>query len=106
MKGKNIFRVILLTLGILFITLYTTQAFGYYEYTNKKTNTLTENAVKDFEKDIKEGKTIKAENYIKEENDYNNNLSKMGLGISNLIEKTFDAVMNFIFKEINDAVTS
>lgn len=106
MKGKNIFRIVLLTLAILFITLYTTQAFGYYEYTNKKTNTLTENAVREFEEDIKNGKTIKAEDYIKEENDYNNNISKMGLGISSFIEKTFDSVMSFIFEEINDAVTS
>ena len=52
MKGKNVARIVIFTLIILFTTLYVTQAFGYYEYSNKKTNTLTEEAAKKFEKDI------------------------------------------------------
>ena len=52
MKGKNVARIVIFTLIILFTTLYVTQAFGYYEYSNKKINTLTEEAAKKFEKDI------------------------------------------------------
>lgn len=36
MKGKNVARIVIFTLIILFTTLYVTQAFGYYEYSNKK----------------------------------------------------------------------
>ena len=53
MKGKNIFRIFLFTMLILFTALYITQALGYYEYSNYKTNRLTEEAVDQFEQDIK-----------------------------------------------------
>ena len=106
MKGKNIARIVIFTLIILFTTLYVTQAFGYYEYSNKKTNILTEEAAKKFEKDIESGKTIKASNYLKEENDYNNNLSKAGLSVSKMISSSFNKVMNFIFSEMDQAMNS
>lgn len=106
MKGKNIGRVVIFTLIILFTALYITQAFGYYEYSNKKINTLTEEAAKKFEEDVKNGKTIKASDYIKEENDYNNKLSRMGLSLSEFISSSFNKMMNFIFKEMEQAMGS
>ena len=45
MKGKKIFRLVMVTLLILFATLYFTQAAGYFEYTTRSTNTLTEDAI-------------------------------------------------------------
>lgn len=105
MKGKNFFRIFMLVVFILFTTLYITQALGYYEYTNHKTNQLTEDAVKQFEEDIKSGKNIKASDYIKQENDYNNNISRMGIKMSNMVGETFDSIMNFIFKQINKTIT-
>lgn len=104
MKGKNIARIIIFTLIILYTALYMTQAMGYYEYSNRKTNTLTEKAVKQFEKDIKNGKKVKASDYLKEENDYNNKLSKGGKLLSNTIEIVFDSMMKFIFSEVNKVV--
>lgn len=104
MKGKNIARIIIFTLLILYTALYITQALGYYEYTNKRTNTLTNEAVKKFEKDIASGKKVKASDYIKQENDYNNKLSKTGMTISNVISKSFDGIMSFLFNEIDQAV--
>ena len=40
MKGKNVFRIVALTLIIFYSALYIAQATGYYEYTNHKTNTI------------------------------------------------------------------
>ncbi len=104
MKGKNVVRIVIFTLLILYSTLYVTQALGYYEYSNSKTNALTSDAIKKFESDVKSGKNIKASDYIKKENDYNNKLSKSGLAISNFIENIFDKVMGFIFNEINKTI--
>ncbi len=96
----------MVTLLILFATLYFTQAAGYFEYTTRRTNTLTEDAITRFEEDIKSGKKIKAKDYIKKENNYHNNLSRLGSGVSSAIESSFQHIMNFIFKEINNAVNS
>lgn len=104
MKGKNIFRIVIFTLIILYTVLYVAQAMGYYEYTNRKTNTLTEKAVEQFEKDIKAGKKVTANDYIKEENDYSNKISKGGIVISGIIGNVFDSFMKFIFNEVNKAV--
>ena len=104
MKGKNISRIVIFTLIILYTALYMTQAMGYYEYSNRKTNTLTEKAVIQLEKDIQNGKIVKASDYLKEENDYNNKLSKGGKLLSNTIEIVFDSMMKFIFSEVNKAI--
>ena len=104
MKGKNISRIVIFTLIILYTALYMTQAMGYYEYSNRKTNQLTEEAVKKFDADIKAGKNVKASDYIKKENDYNNNISRMGLSLSNVVGDIFDGIMSFIFSGIDKTV--
>lgn len=106
MKSKNIFRFIFFMLFIFFFALYVTQAFGYYEYNNRKTNIMTEESVKKFENDVKEGKNITASDYIKKDNDYNNKLSKFGLKLSNIVGDVFDGVMGFLFYEVDRTVNS
>ncbi len=106
MTSKNFFRFIFLPLFLFFLVLYITQALGYYEYSNRKTNTMTEEAVKKFEKDLESGKTINASDYIKKENDYNNKMSRFGLKLSNTVGSVFDNVMNFIFYEVDKTVNS
>lgn len=106
MKSKNIFRFVFLVLFLFFLVLYITQAFGYYEYNNRKTNIMTEESIKKFEQDIKDGKNVKASDYIKKENDYNNKLSRLGLKLSNIVGDIFDGVVGFVFYEVNRTVNS
>lgn len=106
MKGKNIVRITILTLIIIFIALYITQLTGYYEYTENKRTTLTNQAIERFEEDIKQGKSIEAKNYLQKENNYNNKASKLGMKISGVIETGFDKIMNAIFKEVDKAINS
>lgn len=106
MKGKNVIKILGITLIVLFLSLYIAQMSGYYEYTESKKTTLTEDAIKRFEADISAGKKINAKDYLSEEKKYNNNLSHMGMKISNYIEKGFNKIMNSIFQEVNKAVNS
>lgn len=106
MKGKNIIKILGITLIVLFLSLYIAQMSGYYEYTESKKTTLTEDAIKRFEEDVSAGKKISAKNYLSEEKNYNNNLSHIGMKISNYIEKGFNKIMNSIFQEVNKAVNS
>ncbi len=103
MKYKHVARFVIFSLFLLFIGLYITQALGYYEFTNAKKTTLTNFAIEKFEKDVKEGKKLDAKDYIEEEKQYNNIISKASLTISNTIEKTFDVVMNTLFNELAKA---
>lgn len=103
MKAKNAFRLFIVCIFSLFLCLYVTQALGYYEFTNAKKTTLTTKAMEKFEKDVKDGKKIDAKDYIEEEKNYNNLLSRTSLTISNTIEKTFDTIMNAFFNELAKA---
>ncbi len=104
MKGKDIIRFVGLTLIILFVALYLTQVTGYYEYSENKKTTLTEEGIKRFEKDVAEGKAIQAKNYLPEEKNYGNKASQLGMKLSNLIESGFNKMMNAFFKEVDKAI--
>lgn len=104
MKGKNIVRLVGIVIVVLFLALYFGQYTGYYDVSKGRKNVLTNEAIKRFEADVSSGKEIVASNYLEKEKDYSNNLSKLGIGISNLIEKGFDTIMNFIFNEVEKAI--
>lgn len=91
---------------ILFVSLYITQMSGYYQYNESKKTTLTADAIERFEKDVREGKEIVANNYLAEEKNYSNHISKLGMKISSTIEKGFNKTMNVIFNELNEAMNS
>ncbi len=84
-------RAFWITLAILFaifITLYISQATGYYEFEQYKKTELTKEKIEQFEKDVKEGKDIKIENYMETvKTDYNNKATKIGIKMSNTIKK-------------------
>lgn len=104
MKAKYIVRFFGIIIVILFFALYFGQYTGYYNISSERRKTLTKEAIERFEKDVAEGKEIIAGNYLTKEKNYNNNLSKMGLGVSKLIGEGFDKMINTIFKEMEKAI--
>lgn len=83
---NNIFKFIFFTLLITFLALYISQATGYYEYEQHKRVVLTENKIKQFEQDVKEGKNLSIENYLEDKADnYQNKVSQTGYNISSKI---------------------
>lgn len=98
-KIGKIFRFITLTLFITFASLYISQSAGYIEYENRKQVALTESQIKKFEKDVKDGKQVDVEKYLKtNEKNYQNNISKVGLKVSKIMEKGVNKVVDVSFK--------
>lgn len=86
--SRRFFRIALFLLLTSFTIVYFAQATGYYEYEQGKKTFLTEEAIKQFEKDVSEGKQIDLENYLLNTNqDYQNNISGLNLTISETISK-------------------
>ena len=106
MNYKTAGQLFMMVLVILFLGLYISQMTGYYQYTESKKTTLTEDAIKRFEQDIKDGKQIDAKNYLEEQADYNNALSSLGMKVSRLIEKGFNKAMNGVFNEISKTISN
>lgn len=104
-KPKKIFNTCLFCLFVLFVSLYIASNAGYYEYQNKEQVKFTEEKMKEFEEDLKNGKKVDIKDYLTNANkDYNNKVTELGLamsdfvnnGIINGLEKTFKLVEKLI----------
>lgn len=103
--GNKIFRRVWFTMFLIFLTLYVSQASGYYEYQVSKKTTFTTEQIKKFEQDIKDGKNIDINEYIANTNkDYQNKLSSSALSLSETISKYTKLGIEKIFSIIGSAV--
>ena len=98
MKEK-IGKFLLLLTIVVFASIMFANSKGYYETKNYEIKTLTEEQIKKFEEDIKNGVSIDVEDYtIKKETDYTNKLSngiyKVSLKIESALDKVFKAFFN------------
>lgn len=105
MTKTNIIRVVISVLVFLFLVLYFMQSSGYNEYAINRENMLSDEQIKEYEEDISLGKDITVKDYInKNKVNYENNISKLGLDLSYLIENVFNDGMNAFFEMLNEAV--
>ena len=88
-KQKNIFLKVILILFIIYFSLYLMDNLGYYNLSTKQT-ILTEEKIKEFENDIKNGKSIDLIDYVEKDNNYNNIYSNIGYNISVGIDKVLN----------------
>lgn len=106
MKRKNgqvkYFGDYFLALFIAFFALYVSEATGYYEFEQHKKVTLTQEKIKQFEKDVAEGKHVDIKDYMGErEIDYQTSISKTGLKISEGIGKYVQEGLEATFEFLN-----
>lgn len=100
---RRIFGIFCSILLVTFLTLYLSQATGYYEYTAHKKVVFTNEQIKKFEQDIADGKDVRMEDYLKNaEKNYSNKLSKFGYGLSNMMSKQVRGLLEKTFQKLND----
>ena len=88
-------KIVGVLLVIMFLSVYFSRYNSNY-YENQ--NVLTEETIVKFEQDKNEVKDITVSSYLKEEKNYDNKISEIGLKISNTIEIGFKKGLKFIFK--------
>lgn len=104
-KITKVFKFLLFTSFITFFALYLSVSAGYYEYKNSKKVALTSKQIKEFEKDINEGKNIDIKKYIEANNkNYNNKISSTGLSISKKTQKCVQILIEKSFKFLSKLV--
>ena len=87
-KKGSIFLKILTILFILYLSLTIAISSGYYEAKLSEKTTITDEAMKRFEEDVKEGKNVDIKDYLTEvKKDYSNEATKLGINFSMLVEK-------------------
>ena len=98
--NKNLKRISLLLVKI-YVTLYISGKTGYYETKIENKTILTKDAIKEFEKDVAEGKEVDIKDYVDTKvTNYNNKFSNMGLILSNSIDYILNDGVKWFLKII------
>ena len=98
MKSKKIIKLLVYIILIAFFLSYIIEKSGYYEYNPQNKKNLTEEEIKQFEKDVKEGKDIDINNYLKDNKiDYSNKLTKTTSSVSIKLNKYLTKAINNTF---------
>lgn len=85
MKKHNFLKTLFILVFLLYLALFIAGKTGYYEKSVKDKTYLTNKKLKEFEKDISEGKDVDAKDYLPTEVDYSNVFTKSANNISNKI---------------------
>lgn len=86
-KKTNWFKIIMIGLFILYISLYALNISGYYDGSIRRKVEFTEEQIDKFEKDIANGEKVDINNYLESQNkDYTNGASKLGYELSSNID--------------------
>ncbi len=97
-RGEKTFKTSLIIFFIIYITLYISQASGYYDYQLHRRTELTQEQIRKFEKDIKDGRPVDVEEYLKINlKDYNNKFSSYGNSFSNFTSKNVKIILEKTF---------
>ena len=103
---NKIFKMSMVVLFAVFITIFISNKYGYYEYKKLKQVTLTQEQIKKFEEDVKNGVNVEIENYLSDVNrNYQTKLSQAGLDVSNSIAGIVRKGVDGFFGYINKLVT-
>lgn len=102
---NNFFRIMTLTVFLIFLALYYSSNAGLIDYQAKNKTSLTEEQIKMFEEDVKNNVQIDLKKYIDNKEDrYDNNISKTTLKLSNTIGETVENILNFMFGKLESAM--
>lgn len=103
---NKVFKMSIVILFAVFITIFISNKYGYYEYKKLKQVTLTQEQIKKFEEDVKNGVNVEIENYLEDVNkNYQTKLSQAGLDVSNSIASIVRKGVDGFFGYINKLVT-
>ena len=100
-EKNNIFLKIITILFLIFISLYLLDNLGYYNIASKN-KIITEKKMKEFERDIQEGKKIDLKEYTRDETNYKNIYSEIGYNTSMFIDKVLNKSFSRIGKILKE----
>lgn len=77
---------------------------GYIERKNREKKNLTDEMILEYENDLKNGVDVSSKEYVYNETDYSNNLTKASLKISNKLEHGLNYTIKLIFRKLNSFI--
>ncbi len=103
---KNGFKIFCVMIIIIFLILFFSYKNGYYIDKNKEKSILTEEMIKEYENDLKNGVDVSQKEYVVLSDSYDNKYTKASLKISKQIENVFDKVIKYIFNRVSTRINN
>ena len=100
----KIFKSFLILIIVSFLGLFFAYKNGYYEKSINKGIKLTNQKIKEFEKDLQDGKNITIDSYLEKEPSYATKASKLSLKDSARIEGLITESIKFIFRKLGNII--
>lgn len=98
MKKKKLIKLLAGTILLIFMFSYLIEKTGYYEYNLQNKKNLTAKEIERFEQDVKEGKDVDINAYLKDDKiDYSNKLTKTTSNLSLNINKYLKKAISHTF---------
>lgn len=99
---SKIFGRIFLGLLIAFFAIFVSSKTGYYDFEQHNKTVLTEEKIKEFEQDVKDGKEINIKDYIVSTTpNYQNSVSRLGNKLSSSLEGFVQSGIESTFDFLN-----
>lgn len=107
MDKNKILKIIFIVLFLTFIIAYVIEKSGYYEYNLRNKTVLTTESMKQFEKDVSEGKDVTIEDYVVNTSiDYTTrltrNTNKVSTRVNSILKKGIEGVFKVLGKFVDD----
>ena len=104
-KKNRLFKIVFWMFFLSFALIYFSEVTGYYEYKNYQKKAMTSEQIKQFENDVKNGKKVNINNYVKDDGiNYNNKLSDTANLLSNGISKLVKGGVENTFKLLTSLI--
>lgn len=101
----RVFKLIMTILVIIYLGLFIANNTGYYSFSLRNRKELTDEQIKKFEEDVKNGVEIDINDYLSMETiSYQNNISSLGYNISSTLENLIKTGVYKIFDFFSDLV--
>lgn len=99
---KNLLKALLTIIIFIYMSTYLIADSGYYEYRIKQQTTITNEKIKEFEKDINNGVDINLIDYLNKDNkDYTNKFSNIIYNISTKSNILTKKIIKNLFKKLS-----
>ena len=100
-QGLKIFLILLI---VFYLVLYFSYRNGYYIDKNKEKSILTEEKIKEYEEDLKNGVDVSKKDYVVIADTYDNTYTRLSLSVSKKIETAFDKIIKYIFRKVSNSI--
>jgi len=101
----RIFKLVMTILVIIYLGLFIANNTGYYSFSLRNRKELTDEQIKKFEEDVKNGVEIDINDYLNMETiSYQNNISSLGYNLSSTLENLIKTGVYKIFDFFSDLV--